>query len=64
MPPRFRSLQFMRALKAARDLGLSEHDAADVAVRFDPRAPSSEHLVDALADRLLERGVLTVPEAA
>jgi hypothetical protein len=61
MRPRFHVLRFMRTLKAARDFGL-DADAADaIALRFDPRAATFEHLVDDLAAALVERGAVEVP---
>jgi hypothetical protein len=53
-------LRILAALKAARDFGLDAREAADIAgrhVRF-------EHLVDALATALVERGAVRVPDAA
>jgi len=68
MPPGahrpFHVLGFMVRLKAARDFGLGPEHAAAIAQRLDPRAPSSDHLVEALADALLESGAARVPEAA
>ena len=60
----FPVLRFMLALKAARDFGLPPHDADAIALRLDPREPTSDHLVDALADRLLERGAFRTPDFA
>jgi hypothetical protein len=57
----FHVLRFMASLKAARDFGLDPADADAIALRFDPRVPHVDHLVDALADTLIERGVVQVP---
>ena len=62
--PRFPALRFMLALKAARDFGLSRNHADEIALRFNAREPSAEHLVDDLATTLLERGVIVLPDAA
>jgi hypothetical protein len=59
----FHVLGFMATLKAARDFGLAPEPAAAIAQRFDPRSPDAEHLVDALADALLEQGAVRVPQA-
>lgn len=60
---RFHVLGFMTTLKAARDFGLPPEPAAEIAMRFDPRAPDTERLVDELADALLEGGAVRVPSA-
>jgi len=58
----FHVLRFMSALKAARDWGLPDADADAIALRYDPRrAHDTEHLVDALAATLIERGAVEVP---
>jgi hypothetical protein len=58
----FPVLSFMVSLKAARAWGLPPADADAIALRFDPRrARDTEHLVDALADTLIARGVVEVP---
>jgi hypothetical protein len=59
---RFTVLRFMMALKAAREFGLDARTAAEIAGRFDSRRPESEHLVDALADALIARGAVRVPD--
>ena len=60
----FPVLRFMLALKAARDWGLPDHEADAIALRLDPREPCSEHLVDALAERLIVSGAVTTPDFA
>ena len=60
----FPVLRFMLALKAARDWGLPDRDAEAIALRLDPREPCSEHLVDALAERLLQSGAVSTPDFA
>ena len=60
----FPVLRFMLALKAARDWGLTDRDAEAIALRLDPREPCSEHLVDALAERLLKSGAVSTPDFA
>jgi len=62
-PPSFPSLQFMVALKAARDFGLDPQVANTIAARFDPRVHDLEGIIDALAIALLVQGALTVPDA-
>jgi hypothetical protein len=54
----------MAALKAARDFGLDPADADAIAMRFNPRAQDTDHLVDELATAMLERGVVNVPDFA
>ena len=53
----------MTSLKAARDFGLESELADAIAVRFDPRSPAADHLVDELADALLESGAVRVPSS-
>jgi hypothetical protein len=61
----FHVLRFMASLKAARDWGLPPAEADAIALRFDPRrASDTDHLVDALAATLIERGVVKVPASA
>jgi hypothetical protein len=60
----FHVLRFMASLKAARDFGLDPADAEAIALRLDPRTPQIDHLVDALATALLDRGVVEVPASA
>ena len=62
--PRFPALRFMLALKAARDFGLPRKHADEIALRFNPRQPHAEHLVDDLASMLIEREVIVLPDAA
>jgi hypothetical protein len=59
----FHVLRFLASLKAARDFGLEPDAAAAIATRFNPRA-DADHLIDALATALLERGAVHVPESA
>jgi hypothetical protein len=54
-------MRFMAALKAARDFGLEPDAANEIALRFDPRGAGFDHVVDALAAALLERGAVDVP---
>jgi hypothetical protein len=62
--PAFKVFGFMSSLKAARDLGLDARAADEIALRFDPRTGDREHIVDALAAALFDRGVLEVPDSA
>jgi hypothetical protein len=51
----------MRTLKAARDFGLDPEVANAIALRFDPRAPDLDHIVDELAAALIEQGTVRTP---
>ena len=53
----------MASLKAARDFGLEPELADAIAMRFDPRSPAADHLVDALADALLDSGAVRLPRS-
>jgi hypothetical protein len=65
MTPRFPALRFLIALKAARDFGLPQHHADEIALRFNARHESShEDLVEALAQTLLKSGAVRVPTHA
>jgi hypothetical protein len=48
-------LRYLAILKAARDFGLSHHEVAAIAGRFDPRETRCDELADALADLVLAR---------
>ena len=61
--PRFPTLTFMAALKAARDFGLDPDMADSAAARFDPRRHDLDRIIDALAVALLIEGAVEVPDA-
>ena len=61
--PRFPTLRFMAALRAARDFGLDPDVADSIAARFDPRRQDLERIIDALAVALLIEGAVEVPDA-
>jgi hypothetical protein len=61
--PRFPTLRFMAALKAARDFGLDPDVADSIAERFDPRRHDLERIIDALAVALLVQGAVEVPDS-
>jgi hypothetical protein len=61
--PRFPTLRFMAALRAARDFGLDPGVADSIAARFDPRSHDLERIIDALAVALLVEGAVEVPDA-
>jgi hypothetical protein len=61
--PRFPTLRFMAALRAARDFGLDPDVADSIAARFDPRHHDLERIIDALAVALLIEGAVEVPDA-
>ena len=54
----------MSSLKAARDFGLDDATADEIALRFDPRKGDRDQIVDLLAAALVERGVLDGPDSA
>ena len=60
---RFSALRFMVAMKAAREFGLPSEHAEAIALGFDARRGDVEHLVDALAGAVVDRGLLTIPDA-
>jgi hypothetical protein len=51
-------------LKAARDFGLDQEVANGISLTFDPRRPDLEQVSEALAQALLARCPLEVPDAA
>jgi hypothetical protein len=51
-------------LKAARDFGLDQGVVNAIALRFDARRPDVAHVAEALADALLTRRPLELPDAA
>jgi hypothetical protein len=53
----------MAMLKAARDFGLDQGTVNAIALRFDPREPDIDGVVDALAAALLLRHALALPDA-
>jgi hypothetical protein len=61
MQPRFHVMRFMATLKAAREFGLDARSANAIALRFDPRERSFDHLVDDLTVALVEQGAVDVP---
>lgn len=61
--PRFPTLRFMAALRAARDFGLDPEVADAIAAKFDPRRHDLERIIDALAVALLVDGAVEVPDA-
>ena len=61
--PRFTTLRFMSALKAAREFGLDPNVADSIAARFDPRIHDLDGIIDALAVALLVQGAVQVPDA-
>ena len=65
MMPRFPTLRFLLALKAARDFGLPSNEANEIALEFDARdSGNHEDLIDALAATLLKTGAIAVPNHA
>jgi hypothetical protein len=64
MRGRFHVLGFMATLKAAREFGLDADAANAIALRFDPRHASFDHLVDELTAALVRRGAVDVPGCA
>jgi hypothetical protein len=62
-PPRFPTVRFLGALKAAREFGLDPDVANAIAARFDPRRHDLDGIVDALAMALLVQGAVIVPDA-
>jgi hypothetical protein len=61
--PRFPTLRFMAALRAARDFGLDPDVADAIAAKFDPRHHNLDRIIDALAVALLVEGAVEVPDA-
>lgn len=61
--PRFPTLRFMSALKAAREFGLDPDVADSIAARFNPRVHDPDRIIDALAVALLVQGAIQVPDA-
>ena len=57
------ALRFMAVLKAAADFGLDQETLNAVAVRFDPREPDLDGVVDALAAALLRAQTMALPDA-
>lgn len=53
-------LRALAALRAARDFGLEPTAAAAIALR----EPEFDRLIDALADALVRRGAVRLPESA
>ena len=58
---RFHVLGFMRTLKAAREFGLEPEVANAIALRFNPRAPNFDQIVDELAAALIQQGAFRAP---
>lgn len=61
--PRFPTLRFMAALRAARDFGLDSEVADAIAAKFDPRHHDLERIIDALTLALLVEGAVELPDA-
>jgi hypothetical protein len=51
-------------LKAARDFGLDQQVVNAIALMSDPRRPDFAHLAETLAEALLARRPLELPDAA
>ena len=51
----------MRTLKAAREFGLEPEVANAIALRFNPRAPNFDQIVDELAAALIQQGAFRAP---
>jgi hypothetical protein len=51
-------------LKAARDFGLDQGVVNAIALDLDPRRPDLAQVADALAEAVLARHLLVVPDAA
>jgi hypothetical protein len=51
-------------LKAARDFGLDQGVVNEIALGLDQRRPDLMQIAEALADALLARELLVVPNAA
>ncbi len=62
--PDFPALRLAAMLKAARDFGLDQAVVNAIALRFDARRPDVAPIADALADALLARRPLELPDAA
>ena len=61
--PDFHALRFAATLKAARDFGLDQEVVNAISLRFDPCRPDLALISEALAEALLARGPLEVPDA-
>ena len=62
--PIFALYGLQRCSKAARDFGLDQGVVNAIALASDPRRPDLEHVAGALAEALLARELLVVPNAA
>jgi hypothetical protein len=62
--PDFQALRFAAMLKAARDFGLDQEVVNAISLIFDPRRPDLAQVSEALAEALLARSPLEVPDAA
>ena len=60
----FPALRFAAMLKAARDFGLDQQVVNAIALMSDPRRPDFAHLAETLAEALLARRPLELPDAA
>jgi hypothetical protein len=56
------ALRLMAVLKAAQDFGLAPSSAAAIGLAYDPARPRIDHIVDALAAALIDRGAVRVPD--
>jgi hypothetical protein len=54
----------MAVLKAAQDFGLEAESIAAIGLAYDPASPRIDHIVEALADELIDRGAVRVPDFA
>lgn len=61
--PDFPALRFAAMLKAARDFGLDQSVVNAIALRFDARRPDVAQTAEALAEALLARRPLELPDA-
>ncbi len=57
-------LRFAAMLKAARDFGLDQDTVNAVALTFDPRRPDVARVAETLAEELLARRPLMIPDTA
>jgi len=57
-------LHLMAVLKAAQDFGLEAESIAAIGLAYDPASPRIDHIVEALADELIDRGAVRVPDFA
>lgn len=62
--PRFPALRFAAMLKAARDFGLEQEVVNEISLIFDPRRADIAQVAETLADALLARRALEVPDTA